>query len=216
MPRLDLVLSGQATAAISLVRAGEIAHVSGGPIIRKEWSVSKLEALHELAYLRVFAAWEAFLEAVFYRSLCGYASTAGQETLVAGFLVTGTHYPSLMAAEAAVLGPRNTFLLWHSPQKVIQRCKQYIRSGTGFPGRQEQVLASNLARLESLAATRHRIVHDNADAKKKFDDATLHIAGRTYLASRPGRFLRDYSALPRKRWLDLTIAELTALAGQIV
>ncbi len=212
IPRFDLVLSSQANAAISIVRAGEIAHASGGPAIRKEWSVSRLEALHELAYLRVFAAWETFLEAVFYRSLCGYASTAGQETLVAG-----AYYSSLTAAETAVLGP-HTYLLWHSPQRVIDRCRRYIRYGPGFPARQETVIASNLARLESLAATRHRIVHDHADAKRKFDNATLHIAGRTFSASRPGRFLRDWdhSALPRRRWLEVTIAELTSLARQIV
>ena len=79
MPRFDRALHNQAQSAIAIVRAGEIAHVSGGAAIRKEWSVVKLEALYELAYLRVFAAWEMCLEAVFYRSLCGYASAAGQE-----------------------------------------------------------------------------------------------------------------------------------------
>jgi hypothetical protein len=213
MPRFDLVLSSQANAAIAIVRAGEIAHASGGPTIRKEWSVGNLEALHELAYLRAFAAWEAFLEAVFYRFLCGYTSTAGQETLV-----SGNYYPSLTAAEVAVLGPKKTYLLWHSPRVVIARCQQYIRSGKGFPARQETVLASHVARLDSFAATRHRIVHDQADARRKFDAATLHIAGRTYPASRPGRFLRDWdhSTLPPKRWLDVAIDELAALAGQIV
>src|SRR5260370_42213333 len=99
MPRFDRALHNQAQSAIAIVRAGEIAHVSGGAAIRKEWSVVKLEALYELAYLRVFAAWEMCLEAVFYRSLCGYASAAGQETLV-----SASYYPNLAAAASALLG----------------------------------------------------------------------------------------------------------------
>src|SRR5215471_14980711 len=116
MPRLDLALSAQAQAAIEIVKAGEIAHVSGTPAIRKSWSIARLEALHELAYLRVFAGWESFLESVFYRTLCGYASSAGQETLV-----KGSHFRKLRVAEAALLGTKK-YLLWHSPHKVIKRC----------------------------------------------------------------------------------------------
>jgi hypothetical protein len=99
MPRFDRELFAQAQSAIAIVRAGELARTSGGPVVRKEWSINRLEALYELAYLRTFAAWEVYLEGVFYRSLCGYASAAGQETLV-----TGSYYPSVAAAQAAVLG----------------------------------------------------------------------------------------------------------------
>jgi hypothetical protein len=158
MPRFDRELSAQAQLAVAIVRAGEISRVSGGAIIRKEWTTIKLEALYELAYLRAFAAWEKCLEAVFYRSLCGYTSTAGQEVLIRGHF-----FPTLAAAEAAVLGGF-TYLLWHNPQKVIDRCHGYIRSGPGFLAGQELTISSNLTRLEDLAATRHRIVHDQADA----------------------------------------------------
>jgi hypothetical protein len=212
MPRFDLELANDARAAIAIVRAGEITRVSGGPSISKEWSATRIEALYELAYLRVFAAWEMYLEAIFYRSLCGYASAHGQETLV-----SGGHYPSLAAAETAVLG-RNSYLLWQNPHTVIQRCQSFIRSGPGCPSIQEITIASNLSRLVSLASTRHRIVHNQTDARRKFDAATVLIAGRTYPSSRPGKFLRDYdtSSAPPRRWLDVTIGELTAMARQIV
>ena len=212
MPRFDRKLSDQAQLAVAIVRAGEIAHVSGGPTIRKEWNTIRLEALYELAYLRVFAAWEMCLEAIFYRSLCGYASAAGQEQLI-----SGSYYPSLAAAEAAVLG-RHKYVLWHNPQKVIERCQGYIRSGTGCPSVQELTISSNLARLEHLASTRHRIVHDQIDAKLKFDAATLHIAGRTYRSSRPGKFLRDLDTTktPPRKWLEVTIMELSSLMCQMV
>jgi hypothetical protein len=212
MPRFDRALSAQAQTAIAIVRAGETTRISGGSIGRAQWSRVRLEALYELAYLRVFSAWENCLESIFFRSLCGYASSAGQETLV-----VGQHYRNLATAEGTVLG-NASFLLWHNPTKVINRCRQHIRSGVpGCPGLQETVISSNVTRLEQLASIRHRIVHDQDDAKQKFDLASLSIAGRIYLASRPGKFLRDWdNSSPPRRWLDVTIGELVGIAGQMV
>ena len=215
MPRLDRQLSRRAQAALAIVRAGELARAYGPVRVRTEWSVSRLEALYELAYLRAFAGWEICLEAIFYRSLCGFASGAGQEILLAS-----GYYPSVAAAEAAVQGNRN-FLLWHNPQRVIDRCRGYIRSGApGCPAVQERVLTSNLADLGDFASVRHRIVHDQTDAKRKFDAATLRLAGRTYRASRPGGFLRDWSP-PRstsapRRWLETIVSDLVGLTRQLV
>lgn len=210
MPRFDRAFSAQTGLANGIVGAGETVRVSSD-VGRQEWTITRIEALYELAYLRVFAAWESLLESVFYRSLRGYTSRAGQETLI-----VGAHYGSLAAAEAAVLGG-NQFLLWHSPSKVIRRCQQHIRSGAGCPAQQETVLSSHQARLEHFGAVRHRIVHEQTDAKNKFDAATTAIAGRTYPASRPGKFLRDWDAsAPRKRWLDVLMSELVGLAGQLV
>jgi hypothetical protein len=215
MPRFDNALSLQAVEAISIVGAGESAHVSSSPSIRKQWRIARLEALYELAYLRIFSTWEMYLEAVFYRSLCGYASVAGQEKLR-----RGSYYPDLASAEMAVLGGR-MFLLWHNPQQVIDRCQAHIQSaGTNAgPCVQETVVASHLARLDHFSNMRHRIVHTHqADAKNKFDAATTHLVGRTYPASRPGKFLREYdtSKTPPRHWLDVISEELNALLAQMV
>jgi len=213
MPRFDNVLSGQAQSAIAITRAGEMAHVCGQSSIRTQWSTVRLEALYELAYLRVFAAWEVCLEAVFYRSLCGYASRAGQEVTVGG-----GYYRSVAAAELAVLSGRS-YALWHNPQNVINRCKQFIKSGAaGGPGVQENMLSANFSRLSNFATIRHRIVHDQQDAKQKFDGVTLTIAARTYPSSRPGKFLRDWdrSTTPQRRWLEVAILEMIGLMSQIV
>src|SRR6266851_4350285 len=152
MPRFDRDLSVQSRLALEIVSAGEIARASSDAPVRRQWTLNKLEALYELAYLRIFVAWEECLEAIFYRSLCGYASkSGGQETLVAGLtgVVPGRHYRSLAASETAVLGGLQ-FKLWHNVDKVIRRCQKFIRSGKGFPAVQENVLSSNRARLAHL------------------------------------------------------------------
>jgi hypothetical protein len=213
MPRFDQELLWHTQSAAGIGKAGEIAHTTGDRVIRGEWTIRRLEALYELAYLRVFAAWESYLEAVFYRSLCVYASSAGQETLHSGH-----YFPTLLAAQTAVSGA-SRFLLWHNPRSVIQRCQTYIRSGgPGCPALQETTLSSKVSDLVHLAAVRHRIVHDQEDAKRNFDAATVSIVGRTYPGSRPGKFLRDRntSAIPYRRWFDVLAGDLVALMRQMV
>src|SRR5581483_10968895 len=106
MPRFDLRLAAGAHLAAGVVHAGEIVRLAREPVGLREWTINRLEALYELAYLRVFAAWETCQEDVFCRTLCGYVSTAGQEVLVAG-----AFHPNLAAAEAAMLGGQ-PFKLW--------------------------------------------------------------------------------------------------------
>jgi len=217
MPRFDLQLLAQTKVANDIVMAGERSRLNSG----SDWTNKRLEFLYELSYLRLFAAWEAMLESIFLRSLCGYASRHGQEQLV-----SGAYYAKISGAEAAMLaaesrGPvTKTYVLWHSPTMVVNRCRLHIRSGGGLstPAIQEIVIASNQARLEAFAAVRHRIVHEQKDAKTKFDNATLMFAGKTYEASRPGKFLRDWdkNASPQCRWIDTAIAELAAMVVQMV
>lgn len=224
MPRFDLHFAAQAQIASEIVIAGEQSSVTQSPRVTgsEKWTSKRLEFLYEFAYLRVFASWEAALESIFYRSLCGYASRSGQEKVVCG-----RYYASLAQAQAAVLAAETrgkvpkTFILWHNSSRIIARCKTHISSGPphSFPALQETAMASNLARLDALAAVRHRIVHDQEDARKKFDNATRLFVGKTYPASRPGKFLRDIdpgSPTPHRKWIDTAIAELVGLAGQMV
>jgi hypothetical protein len=212
MPRFDLELKSFADAAIGIVRSGEAMRHINVPAARAEWSLNKLEALHELAFLRAFAAWEACLEAIFLRSLCGYSSRVGQEQLI-----VGAYYPTLAAAMTAASGGQ-PFMLWHSTWKIINRCQNHIRSGPGLHALQENTIASHQARLNEFGAVRHRIVHVHQhDAKNKFDAATLSMAARTYPLSRPGKFLRDNNgAFPPRKWLDVITDELVGLTSQMV
>jgi hypothetical protein len=216
MPRFDQDLAHKAQSAIDIARAGEIVRAIGDHAVRREWSLHRLEALYELAFIRIFSEWEVLLESVFYRSLCGYVSNAGQETLIAG-----TYYRSIAAAQTAVHAGQQ-YLLWHNPYKVIHRCQSHIRSRNPLHpahiGQQEFVLSSNVARLQWFGSIRHRIAHAQQDARVKFDTACLGLAARTYSGSRPGKFLRDFDtgSLPSRRWLDSISDELVSLAGQIV
>lgn len=211
MPPLSGVFGQQVAAALAVAEVVEVARVeaASGSNTRRHLYPARLELVYELAYLRVFVAWETFLEETFLRYLCGYDSVRGQAPLAPGEKYRRT----LLAAEQDVLGGRQ-YKLWHNPSEVLKR------SGQFFDATKETmavVLSSNLAEITNMAAVRHRIAHGNDDARRKFDSATMTLAGKRYRAAKAGAFLRDHdrSATPPIRWLERLGKQLGSLAGQI-
>lgn len=172
MPALARTFSDEMRAAVELAEAAEEARtfMSGFADKQSLLYVGRIELLYELAFLRLFNAWEQFLEEAFIRYLCGYKAAHGQDRLLTG----ATYYPTLTAARNAVLGGRD-FILWHDPQKVIQRSRRWF-----VGARHDLVIASTLGRLEYFAAIRHRIAHAQEHARQQFDAATAGlIEGRS-------------------------------------
>jgi hypothetical protein len=209
MPRLAAGFGMAVTAAVGIAEAGEIVRALSSPRgrIQQELSAPRLEALHEMAYLRIFVEWEQFLEATFLRMMCGYESSLYVPSFAPGRGRQGT----IAAAQAALFGGRD-FLLWHNPGRVRDRGSDWFVRGP-----HELVVGSNLTRLEWFASVRHRVAHASEDARRKLDAATIGLAGRRYRGSSAGRFLRDWdaSASPPARWLHSIGDELSNLARQI-
>jgi hypothetical protein len=209
MPPLASKFADRAKAASGIAEAGEVIRSGArrGSTIYRELRLSRLEALHEMAYLRIFVAWEVFLEATFLRTQCGYESPLYSPVFVVG----RSREPTLSAAQIALYGSQQ-YLLWHNPNSTVARARLWFDRCP-----LEHVILSNLSRLEGFAAVRHVIAHGSADARQKFDAAAIGLAGRRYPGSSAGRFLRDWdhTAVPRRRWLNSIADELSGLAGQI-
>jgi hypothetical protein len=209
MPALQAELHREVAEAIRLAEIAEIARseAARGSQTRRNLHPSRIELIYELAYLRTFLAWEVFLEQAFLRYLCGYSSSQGVAVPQAGVAFSAT----LAHAELTVLAGR-PYRLWHNPTEVADRSSRLLASCPI-----ETVLRSSIARLDAFAAIRHRIAHAQADARRKFDAATMAIAGRRYKGARPGAFLRDrdVSVIPAVRWIEQLGRELQGLAAQI-
>jgi hypothetical protein len=209
MPSLEAEFRERVSTAIRLAEIGEIAKAEApaGSQTRRNFHYTKIELLYEMAYLRIFVSWEAFLEQAFLRYLCGYTSKIGMAVPVAGQSFATT----LASAEAAVLGGR-AYRLWHSPSEVVTRASKFFGSSPI-----QTVVSSNTARLEQFAAVRHRITHSQTDARNKFNAATMTIAGKRYMGARAGAFLRDIdpNTTSSLRWVELLGMELQNLAAQI-
>jgi hypothetical protein len=87
MPRLMPPLVGELESAVdgaaALAQAGETIRASAlvGSDAWRELTPRRLELLYEMAYLRLFIAWETFVEESFLRFLCGYRAPAGAPVL---------------------------------------------------------------------------------------------------------------------------------------
>lgn len=207
LPHFDHQFAHDVAAALNLISRIETLNAfSQGQAIDR-LSIGNVELSYELAFLRIFLAWELFLEDSLLRLLCGYRHSGGQEPLQPN----RTYFRTLGDAERAILGGQQ-YKLWHNPGHVISRAQTYLQNS-----RYEIIIASAQARLAHFAAVRHRIAHAQSHAARQFDQATMSLAGRRYPASRPGRFLRDRIPLtqPPTRWIDAISSELVGLSRQI-
>ena len=208
MPPLDSEFGRLVDRALGLARAGEVIFTAYpiGSIARSELTFHRLEALYEMAFLRIFLSWESFLEESFLRIMCGYTMSSG-------------NIPVLnQQAENTLISARHTllrgqpFVSWARPGAIVPRCQAFVTGGS-----HETVIDSSSIRLDHLAHIRDRIAHRSDYARTRFHSATTAIAGRRYLGASAGRFLRDHdpSASPPERWLGVFGTEVKNLAKQI-
>jgi hypothetical protein len=189
--------------ASEIAAAGEKARTSGA-IGGKIFSERRLEALYEMAFLRVFIAWEAFLEDTLARCLCGRLH------LVAGARLIYTRYSTIDDAESALLGG-NAFFSWADPVRVCDLAKKFI-----VHGQHQQVLSSNIHRLKAMKGIRNFIAHRSEKAEADFNRSALALSGNGYTGFSAGRFLRDKTSAPIvESRLSALIGELGNLAEQI-
>jgi hypothetical protein len=208
MPRLDLAMIKECQTALDLVTAGENVRYAAGPgtFAYRELSIMRLEALYELAFLRIFVSWETFHSGTFCRYLCGYVSRLGRETLT-----HAAFFPTLSQAHIAAKGAQK-YLNWYDPYWIIKRCQKHMVNGL-----HEKMFAAAQTRLDYFTVIRHRIAHSQS-SRKDFDTATGKLSGKAYSASRPGRFLRDWDTdtSPPQRWIRTISDELNGYAGQVM
>ena len=207
LPNLSREFKVEIDKAVFFVRELETASVvlKVGGNVSARIEASSLELAYELAYLRIFVAWETFLEQVFLRLMCGYVRRGSvQEPLIAG-----TDYcRTILIAERRLLGSRQ-FVPWHNPNSVLRTVRQFFLNG-GF----ELVISSAQSELNKYAAIRHRVAHAQDHARKEFDRVSMSLTSRRYKASRPGRLLRDnfQDGGQPIRWLVKISYELLGLA----
>jgi hypothetical protein len=207
IPPLDREFTRQLSLAFEFVARVEAVNMAARQDRRLALSTANVELSYELAFLRIFLAWELFLEDALTRFISGYHHSSGREPLKPG----QQYFRSLSLAETAILGG-GRYRLWHNPTHVISRAQTYLQNS-----RYELIIASAQVRIGYFAAIRHRIAHAQKHAAVEFDMTTMMLTGRRYRGSRPGRFLRDRvpSLQPPVRWISAIGSELEGLARQI-
>ena len=176
-----------------------------GSTTRQQLGPLQLEALHEAAFLRVFGAWESYLEECAVRFMAGQ-TTASYPRVVP--VESTTLDKTIAAARLRLLNGRR-FLLWHNPGTVVTRLQRYL---VGCPV--EDVLTTHQPRIDLLAAIRHRIAHTSDDARTEFISAATTIAGVNFdgVAGRMLRAANVGDGLTQRMWTYEFTEELRGYA----
>jgi hypothetical protein len=207
---LDVDFARYVGDSLAIIASTEVLWLTAPPAseIRKQLKVPQLEALYESVYLRIFSAWESFIEDVLVRFMSGYMTGTYQPVLAQGCIQSS----SIRAARVSLYGPRG-YALWYDPIRSADRVAQYV---TGSP--LEAMLRQQHVQLKTFATIRHRIAHDSDDAKAKFKAAALLLASSQY-SGRPGKLLRapDMSdPLNQPKWILRISTELIDVAHLIL
>lgn len=170
-------------------------------------NAKRRNTLTELAFFRVFSAWEAFLEETFILYMLGQQAPRGRKKVHRyGFP------PNEDAAYAWVAG-ENRYANWN-PDKVSGRAKRFFKDGGPFLA----ALTSQQNLLSQMKSVRNAIAHDSEDARKKFEAVVRNELGALPPNTTAGSFLlaTKPKTAPPVSFLEFYFDELVKVARKIV
>lgn len=167
----------------------------------------QVEIIVELAFLRIFIAWENFLEESFIRYLVGAKSPFGYSPK------RFVNPPTMKIAINLVLAERE-YIRWNSASEVITRSEIYFRNGEPY----KNVLQGAITDLDEMNTIRNRIAHKSATSKKKFNNFVRRKFGYGKRGMTPGRLLLTLISPPTSRttFLDHYVGIIKAASRMIV
>lgn len=137
-----------------------------------------IEIITELAFLRIFIAWENFLEASFIRYLVGARSPSKYRPRR---LIS----PRNMSHALDILSSDREIINWNSASLVILRAERCFREGEPY---KNAIQAATLD-LNDMNTIRNRIAHKSKISKDKFNSFIRRKFGHGRRGMTPGRFL---------------------------
>ena len=147
-------------------------------------SATMMDRLSEMAFLRLFIAWEEFLNASFEE----YLITAPGKTAKPRIAVLSS---DRQCAKDVILGEKRQFVEWSDPAIVRQRAAIFFKGGEPF----ESALSIMLVHLNRMRTVRNRTVHHSDYAADKFHSMIRELYGQARKMT-PGGFLRDTPPAP--------------------
>jgi hypothetical protein len=165
------------------------------------------EQISELSFLRVYVAWEEFLEGTFSRFLCGASSISGRRPKLYASPRNIDH------ARKMIIGFErgDRFADWSQRHKVTDRAELLFRDGSPF---RTPIQAAG-TELDEMRAIRDRIAHRSDKARNQFN-GVVHKKLGTALMLNPGRFLLRVDLATGLTFLDFYSDRAVLVAENIV
>ena len=165
------------------------------------------DALLELAFFRVYLAWESFLEESFILHLLG--ARVGGKRAPHRFAFP----PSETAAKEWVIPESQRYARWDATM-VSSRALRFFRGGYPYT----ETLRSSQSVLDEARTIRNAVAHDSEKARHKFEDLLRRQKQTIPIRSTVGAFLGTtvLESIPPTSFLEVYLSRLLFLASKIV
>jgi hypothetical protein len=196
----------EVSSALAFACMAQTFRVGQGSNIRPI-GIRQKEAIAGLSLLKIHTIWEAFLQDVFLRFMCGAPNATG----VAPILLRSKE-KNLSAALRTLLGSRD-YVSWN-PSQTVRRASAYFRFGEPF----STAIASIRSSLDDSYSIRNNLAHRSQYSTDRFRQVVRTHLGYVPRGMTPGRFLLTQPTGPTtsNSFLATYAALFSAAANQIV
>jgi hypothetical protein len=173
-----------------------------------KFTVPHMEMVTEMAFLRAFSAWEAFLEESFILYLWGKDPPRGR------IPKRYAYPPTRRVTEQIVVIEGRDYADWSNFQIVIGRAERFFENGKPY----SDVLKSQHSKLQDIQTIRNAIAHSSAYSWTKFQKLIRRELGSYPPNLTIGRFLamtKPHSS-PPESYLEFYVSVIQVVADSIV
>ena len=132
-----------------------------------DFTVSHMEMIIEIAFLRAFLSWEAFLEESFILYLWGKSPPRGR------IPKRYVYPPTREIAEQIVIIPGKEYSDWAKFQNVISRAERFFENGKPY----SDALKSQHSKLQDIETIRNAIAHRSINSWERFQSLVRRELG---------------------------------------
>jgi hypothetical protein len=165
----------------------------------------QVDLIFELAFLKIFIAWEQFLENTFVRYMCGASSLSGKKPI----RIISARY--LDGALRVICGER-PYADWASVEIVVERANRFFDNGEPYA----TPLQSAAAELANMRKVRNHIVHHSNKSREDFTKLLVSTYGFRPQGMTAGRFLRRHPNVRGDQCIQEYAKTLESLAKMII
>lgn len=165
----------------------------------------QVDLIFELAFLKIFIAWERFLENTFIRYLCGTSSLSGRKPI-------RTVSARYLADALIVISGDRGYADWVSVDVIVGRANRFFDSGEPY----STPIQSAATDLTNMRRIRNHIVHHSNKSRDDFNNMLVSIYGFRPQGMSTGRFLRQRTSVNNKQHIQEYTDVLQSVANMIV
>ncbi len=165
----------------------------------------QVDLIFELAFLKIFIAWEQFLEDTFARYMCGASSLSGRKP-------TRNATARYLDRALSIIYGGQPYADWTSVDVVVERANRFFDRGEPYA----TPLQSATTELRNMKKIRNHIVHHSKKSREDFNRLLVSVYGFRPQGMTAGRFLRRSLSTHGRQRIQEYAEMLESLARMIV